>query len=747
MSRLILCMIVKNEHHVILRCLSQIHKYISYWIILDTGSTDGTQQLIKDFFEGVDIPGELHQDTWYDDFGYSRSKVLGLCEGKGDYAWMFDADDTIHGDLIIPTLLTADCYALYFNKDNKYARHSIFKLGLGWRYKYVLHEQPHNDVKREVQVISGDYYINSGRDGARNHVEDKYLRDAAIIEKELDKVYTWTNEKEKKEALDHYIYYLAQSYFDAYDFEKALYFYKERTKLGKDPRITQCYMRIHECQKRLGIDPDEIIMWLENGRIYSPEKIEFGYSLADWYIKIDRFDDAIKVLESYVDVIRPPDLMMYNSDVYTYGLWTKLANLYIDIDITKAYDTFVRLLKRYVSKEMVIPISKRLDVVKTKCRLYTFRHSPLFNPKWLHKDKFKRELVFQLEHRHNMKLKKKISCYLVGPWNWTCWNSLANIEDLYIVDKIVHLSLFKEHQPLPIKSIKVSSIDKLLASIKDPYIVIPTHFVIADKRQYIIPSLSIFSVSPARTIRFNLLKHNDILYTPNGVGYTKTDFIPDMPYIYLDNKGDHLCWYDVTCYKIPFIYQSLDSKWLCLPFKLGNKLYTMDNKQWKNLIEAVRLNAEAAGFTTDGCIHDAEPSVEASTEKTILQRCRLNWSLETWQAIAKKCNTCISMMMIERILIHTITNYVQFKRWYWMNNWLDVRVYNSISDPQHSSVDKITLIHSDNVVVDFSQLYKVDAYIYQSDWYRINLGKNGYIIRLITPDRTKIYDLDIMIDV
>ena len=48
-------MIVKNETAVILRCLKSVKPWIHSWAIVDTGSTDGTQQLIQDFMQ--DLPG------------------------------------------------------------------------------------------------------------------------------------------------------------------------------------------------------------------------------------------------------------------------------------------------------------------------------------------------------------------------------------------------------------------------------------------------------------------------------------------------------------------------------------------------------------------------------------------------------------------------------------------------------------------------------------------------------------------
>ena len=57
-------MIVKNETHIIHECLESVAPLIDYWVISDTGSTDGTQELITKFFAEKGIPGELHQDEW-----------------------------------------------------------------------------------------------------------------------------------------------------------------------------------------------------------------------------------------------------------------------------------------------------------------------------------------------------------------------------------------------------------------------------------------------------------------------------------------------------------------------------------------------------------------------------------------------------------------------------------------------------------------------------------------------------------
>ena len=72
-------MIVKDEKDVICRCLASVKPVIDYWVIVDTGSSDGTQEIIRAFMK--EIPGELHERPWIN-FGHNRNEALELAKGK-----------------------------------------------------------------------------------------------------------------------------------------------------------------------------------------------------------------------------------------------------------------------------------------------------------------------------------------------------------------------------------------------------------------------------------------------------------------------------------------------------------------------------------------------------------------------------------------------------------------------------------------------------------------------------------------
>lgn len=228
MPKLCLSMIVKNETHIIKECLDSIHPYVDYWVIVDTGSTDGTQELIKQYFAEKGIPGELHERPWVG-FGHNRTEALELCNGKAEWAWMIDADDYIQGKFEFPVNPPneIDGWALKFARGEfEWWRTQIFRTGRGWKYFGVLHEYPTIENKTPaIGKIEGPYAVVARTLGARNKDVtpiEKYKKDAEVLEEAL----------KKEPGNIRYQFYLGQSYFDSQQWEKAEEAYKKRVEMG-----------------------------------------------------------------------------------------------------------------------------------------------------------------------------------------------------------------------------------------------------------------------------------------------------------------------------------------------------------------------------------------------------------------------------------------------------------------------------------------------------------------------------------
>jgi glycosyltransferase involved in cell wall biosynthesis len=85
-------MMVKNEAKTLAQCLNSIVGIADEIIIVDTGSTDGTQEIIKKYQK------KEYYFEWNDDFAAARNYVASLARGK--YICRWDADWILrNGDL------------------------------------------------------------------------------------------------------------------------------------------------------------------------------------------------------------------------------------------------------------------------------------------------------------------------------------------------------------------------------------------------------------------------------------------------------------------------------------------------------------------------------------------------------------------------------------------------------------------------------------------------------------------------
>jgi hypothetical protein len=222
-------MIVKNEAHVIAQTLENLCKYIqfSYYVISDTGSTDNTIEVIHNFFNEKNIKGEIHNDIWKD-FGHNRTVSLAEAYKKTKYLLIFDADDRINGDFKLPEVLDKDGYYFKFGASVTYKRILLINNHLKWIFVGVLHEYLQCTDKKSttIELIDENYYVDSGKTGARSNDPDKYKKDALVLENAF-----YEAEKNNDHIKIRYSFYCAQSYRDSDNKEMSIKWYKKRAEL------------------------------------------------------------------------------------------------------------------------------------------------------------------------------------------------------------------------------------------------------------------------------------------------------------------------------------------------------------------------------------------------------------------------------------------------------------------------------------------------------------------------------------
>lgn len=276
-------MIVKNESHIIESTLHNIldHLPIDYWIISDTGSTDDTMEIITNFFKEKDIPGELFQDEWKD-FGYNRTKALEYAFNKTDYVFIFDADDLIHGDFILPIQMDKDKYEIPFENPVFYYRPILVSNKMKWKYNGVLHEYIVNvDPIQSEEHLYGNYYIESRRLGDRSKNPDKYLNDAMVLKK------GFFDENDDIGLKNRYAYYCAQSYQDAGKYERAIEWFEKTLTLDYSAQYKYyACIRCGDCYNELKQYDKAIIIWCKSYD-YDNERLEGIVKTMEYYYNKD----------------------------------------------------------------------------------------------------------------------------------------------------------------------------------------------------------------------------------------------------------------------------------------------------------------------------------------------------------------------------------------------------------------------------------------------------------------------------
>lgn len=303
-------MIVKNEAHVLRRCLDSVLPFIDTWVLVDTGSTDGTQALIRDYFANAGKPGELFERPWKD-FGSNRSEALTLAKERARYTFIIDADEVFE----VPQgfkwpALTADCYQFLHRpgtSDTTFWLPQLVRSALPWRYVGVLHEALACDTPHRIERLKGP--LTQGHfDSARNALpqEEKYRRDALVLEQAL--------ETEPDNA--RYVFYLAQSWRDAREPEKALLSYRRRTTLGGwEEEVWYAQLEVAKLLERLGRRGEAIEAYLEAHQ-RRPQRAEALCELARLHREAGAFAVAHLFAAAAKGIPRPDDILFIDEGVY-----------------------------------------------------------------------------------------------------------------------------------------------------------------------------------------------------------------------------------------------------------------------------------------------------------------------------------------------------------------------------------------------------------------------------------------------
>lgn len=309
--------IVKDEAAVIGRCLNSLLPHIDCGIVVDTGSTDGTPELIKGMFAAASKPVEVVGSP-FKNFEQARNMALRVARASQlpwDYLLLSDADmelqvqrpdwlSGLNGGGAYDMRQSAGTVA-YYN------RRLVNRTATG-QYVGVTHE--FLDIPT-AGVIDGAIFIDHA-DGSNR--PGKFERDIALLEEAL--------ETETRPGLvERYTFYLAQSYFDAGNWRKAAALYRQRAAMGGfHEERWNAQLHYAHCLDNMG---DHVAFFWEMMRAYQmhPSRAEVLYDLAKYFRVRGDNSASLVFSEAGMELPRPNDLLFVNDYVYEIGLKEEFA--------------------------------------------------------------------------------------------------------------------------------------------------------------------------------------------------------------------------------------------------------------------------------------------------------------------------------------------------------------------------------------------------------------------------------------
>lgn len=279
---LCLNMIVKNESKIIKRLLDSVVSIIDSYCICDTGSTDNTIEIIRQYFQSKNIPGEVFEIP-FRDFGYNRTKALERAKNWGQYALLLDADMILE---ISPKFKKSDIVldAYHVKQKNSvldYYNTRIVRTDRDITCVGVTHEY-YNIPPCCKHARLDTLEINDVGDGGCK--SDKFERDIRLLRKGL-------LDEPKNER---YCFYLANSYRDlgtvtgnhSY-LQKAIKWYKKRLEMGGwDEELFMCCLEIGNICLKIK-EPERAVYWWIEAWMHRKTRAESLYQIIKYYREKD----------------------------------------------------------------------------------------------------------------------------------------------------------------------------------------------------------------------------------------------------------------------------------------------------------------------------------------------------------------------------------------------------------------------------------------------------------------------------
>ena len=317
-----LVMMVKNESKRIHVSLQSVIGFVNRIIIYDTGSTDNTIDIIKDFSVENKISLYIKFGTFID-FSTSRNVLLDFTDSilNTEFLLLMDAnDELVNGENLINFCknYTGKDTAFFIKQKWKvshfieYFNIRFIKAHCKWRYIGKVHEyiySPDYDVNMNVPeiILFQDRTMDDDKSSKRFNTDEILLI-----------------EEYNENKTSRTVFYLAQTKECLHKFDEAIIYYKERYNIkgsSFDEERYQSAYKIGMLLKQIKKPFEEYSGYFLSAISISPNRIEPLIRLVEYYTSIQSWEFAYFFIEKACNMSIPNVLLFLDIECYNYYRW------------------------------------------------------------------------------------------------------------------------------------------------------------------------------------------------------------------------------------------------------------------------------------------------------------------------------------------------------------------------------------------------------------------------------------------
>jgi glycosyltransferase involved in cell wall biosynthesis len=408
--KIVLTSMFCNESRVMRRMLESCYKYIDYWVMQDNGSTDGTDQIVRDFFTEKNIPGVLYkvEEGWVG-FGWNRDHLTQYCQKNVDHGcdWILkmDCDEILEVD---------DDFDWSIFDNNKihsfhisavvgtsiYYRAWMWNANMPWRFN---HDPCHETIYSEIPEIGLNFErlnlptsfrqigFNEGQSWSN---PKKFIVDSLVLEKKM------IEEDSMLSNLYHF-WYIGKSYFDARESPAFPLGNKQREEYTK-----RCIFYFESWLKHVHniIDWDNQVPDREDEMAYT--SLTF---VAQCYAELNMIDTAIRrlIFSERFSTGRNDHLLMlveYYKQTEQYNLMYQTSARLLDPNRTNAFPRYANFVDQ--SHYWDSPSQRVQHIHNESCDLITSKETREIGPLYISKHNSKRIFVVDNFYQHPDEVRK-----------------------------------------------------------------------------------------------------------------------------------------------------------------------------------------------------------------------------------------------------------------------------------------------------------------------------------------------------